>query len=137
MSKKTGGWENRLISYLSRCSTTPFRPGKMDCALFFAGAAKAMTGDDIARGLRGKYRTIEGGQKIIQDRGFKDHVDYITSFYPARPSIMMAQRGDGVVITDMDGNEAIGVVQGEHVYVMGLSGLGTVPLIEAKRAFEV
>lgn len=135
MSKKLPGWENRLIAYLRQCGDAPFRPGKLDCAKFASGACKAMTGEDILCDIN--YRTIESGLKQLQKMGYADHIEYFALHYPERASILMAQRGDLVAIEDDGGNLALGVVQGEMVYVMGLTGLGLLPLTKAKKAFAV
>lgn len=135
--KKLIGWERELIGYIRSTSTATFRPGQMDCGLFFGGAYLAMTGIDIDGPFRGKYKTIDGAMKIAADLGFTNHVDYVASLVEELPSPLMAQRGDGAVLTDMDGNEALGVVQGEMIYVMTLTGLGLVSLTNAKRAFRV
>lgn len=137
VTKKTRGWEKRLIAYLRECATQPFRPGRLDCGLFFGGAYEAMTGVVIDKPFRGKYRTIEGAMKIAAKLGFADHVEYVASLLDERDTVLHAQRGDGAVVTDMDGNPALGVVQGEMIYVMGLQGIGLVPLTTATRAFII
>lgn len=137
MTKKTNGWENRLVEYLSDCASSPFRPGKLDCGLFFSGAVEVMTGEVIDKKLRGKYRSLKKAYEILNGMGFENHVEYVASLYSERPCILHAVRGDGAEVVDMDGNAALGVVQGEHIYVIGLNGLGTVPLTDAKRIFAV
>jgi hypothetical protein len=134
---KLKGWEGRLTTYLSEVAAKPFRPATLDCGLFFADAVQAMTGEDIAKPFRGKYRTIEGGIKIAQKLGFDNHVEYVASLFEELPSKLMAQRGDGVEILDVDGSPALGIVQGAGVYVMGLDGLTIHPLSSAVRAFRI
>ena len=136
-SKKTTGWEGRLIAYIRDQSGKPFRPGRLDCGLFFAGAVKAMTGADIAKPFRGKYRTIDAAQAIAQGLGHENHVEYVASLYPELGSPLFAQRGDGAVLEDIAGAPALGIVQGEMIYVMGLAGLAMAPLTVAKRAFRI
>jgi hypothetical protein len=131
------GWEKRLASYVSDCATMPFRPGKMDCGLFFMGGMEAMTGRDISKPFRGKYRTIKKAMEIARSLGCDDHVEYVASILEERPSPLMAQVGDCAVVDDVNGSPALGIVQGEHIYVMGLNGIGIVPLTEAKRVFIV
>jgi len=43
-------WRRKLELYLRDASTRPFRPRPHDCALSAAGAVKAMTGTDLAKG---------------------------------------------------------------------------------------
>ena len=134
MTQRTPGWMGRLVVYLSRVHSMPFRPGRMDCALFVAGAVEAMTGEDHARGWRG-YRSLAEGRKRIAERGHEDHVALAASLLPEVP-VLMAQRGDVAVVPESDGF-ALGIVQGESVYVMTPRGLGLVPLTRAVRAFRV
>lgn len=137
MSNKTVGWERRLINYISEKGAQPFRPGKMDCGLFFGGGYEAMTGVNINAPFAGKYRTIEGAMKIAKALGFGDHVEYVASLLDELESPLLAQRGDCAVVTDQDGAPALGIVQGEKIYVMTLTGLSMVTLTTATRAFRV
>lgn len=137
MTNKQRGWENRLIAYIGGCAKSPFRPGRLDCSLFAGGAVKAMTGEDYTKDFRGKYKKIETGQKLLKSKGFNDHIEYVASIFEEHPSPLFARRGDIAVVTDMNGFPALGIVQGENIYVMELNGIGLRPLTEAKRAFIV
>lgn len=136
MARKKG-WEADLTAYIGSNARESFKPGKLDCGLFTMGAIEAMTGLDISGPFRGKYRTISAAMKIANSLGFADHVEYTASFLDEYSSPLMARRGDVVALDDMEGVPALGVVQGENIYVLGLQGLGLVPLTEAKRAFAV
>lgn len=137
VSQKTRGWEKRLITYLSECSRTPFRPGSLDCALFFARGVQAETGVDISAEYFGQYRSIREGYAQLRAKGFTDHVNWVEMHYPEWDSPLMGQRGDGAVVEDMNGAPALGIIQGASIYVMGLHGIGLVPLTAAKRAFHI
>lgn len=136
VSQKTKGWQKRLIAYLSECAKSPFRPGKLDCALFFARGVQAETGVDIYSGWP-EYKTLKEGLSNMQARGFKDHAEYVASLYPEWESPLMGQQGDCAVVEDMNGSPALGIIQGANIYVMGLKGIGLVPLTYAKRAFYI
>jgi hypothetical protein len=127
-------WQTRLAAYLAEVRDVPFAYGFNDCALFVAGAVKAMTGDDPARGLRG-YRTMAGGQKKLKDAGFADHVALAASLLPTIP-LFEAMPGD-VVAVKVEGGLALGIVQGRMIYLVTPEGLGLVPRSEAVRAFRV
>lgn len=129
---KLPGWEGRLTAYLEGIARSPFKPGQLDCALFFDGAVEAMTGKSHAKGMRGKYRTLERGKAMLRKDGFADHIEYAASILETLPSVLFAQRGDGAVV-----GEALGVVQGDRIYVMRLDGLAIVPLDQASKAFRV
>ncbi len=127
-------WRSRLAVYIARVQHQSFRPGQHDCALFAAGAVEAMTGVDLAEGMRG-YSTIEQGQEFLRRHGFADHVDVAARRLPEVPPIM-AQVGDVAAVSE-NGSAALGVVQGPMIYVLRLDGLGLVPLTSAERAFRV
>lgn len=136
MSMKQKGWERALINYIGSKARASFKPGTLDCGLFFADAVLAMTGVDIAPKLRGKYRTIKAAYKILNGMGFANHVEYVASLYEEVPPLM-AQRGDGAVGLDVDGEPALGIVQGEMCYFMTLQGLTLVPITQITRAFRI
>lgn len=127
-------WQARLREYLRTVAREPFKIGKHDCALFVAGAVKAMTGEDHMRGLRG-YRTQAEGLRMIQAKGFIDHVDYVASLFD-EVSPPFAQVGDIAVVDGITG-DALGIVQGSNVYTIGAAGLGVVPMTHIRRAFRV
>lgn len=129
------------MAYLSDHARDPFIYGRLDCALFVAGAVEAMTGVDHARGFRG-YKTIQAGMKKVQSKGFQDHIEIVSSLF-AENAPAFAQPGDIAVVEGDDG-PALGVVQGEAIYVLRrndgddrLPALGLVPLLSAQRTFRV
>lgn len=134
---KQRGWEGRLTKYISERSTASFRPGELDCGLFAGGAIEVMTGENHLALIAGEYRTIEDGYKLLQSMGFEDHVAYAASLFEPWESPLMAQRGDLAVVLDNKDHPALGIVQGEHVYLMGLRGIGLAPLTDAIKAFKV
>jgi hypothetical protein len=140
--KRHPDWQARLVAYVVPMMSAPFSPGRVDCALFAAGGVKAMTGKDFARGFRG-YRTLRAGLKKLREKGFADHVALAAARLPevtheGQPAPAMAQVGDVAVVETEEG-PALGLVQGEAVYVMGPAGLGLVPLTDPRviRAFRV
>lgn len=134
-TRKTEGWQARLTAYLAASSTTPFRPGRLDCATFAAGAVEAMTGVDLAADWRGKYRTLEAGRARLAKAGYADQVALVASLLPeVHPA--MAHAGD-VAVVDEDGAPALGIVQGEMIYVVTPQGFGLVPRSRMVRAFSV
>lgn len=137
MSAKVIGWEGRLTAYIRQCSRASFRPGELDCAMFFAGGVEAMTGVDHVAEWRGNYATIDEGLTALNALGFADHVAFVSSKLPELSSPLAAQRGDCAVLTDDNGFPALGIVQGENIYHMTLSGLALRPLTDATRAFRV
>lgn len=127
-------WAESLTEYLVGVSRTEFRPGRMDCALFTAGAVQAITGQDFARGYRG-YKTLAAGRKKLSEEGFETHIDYAASLLEEIPPAL-AQPGD-VAVVDTEEGPALGVFQGEYVYAMSHTGLGLIPRLKTTRAFKV
>lgn len=136
-SQKTHGWEERLIGFIGSCSRSSFRPGQLDCALFFAHGMAAVTNLDLTIGYLGEYRTLADGYRLLKTNGYEDHIDYFCHHFPTLPSPLYATRGDGAVVEDENGHPAMGIVQGEFIYVMGMHGVGLVPLTAATKAVRV
>jgi hypothetical protein len=93
-------WEPRLAAYLAEARTRPHAYGRFDCMLFCAGAVKAVTGMDLARGHRGKYSSAAGSLRHLKKRGFDSPEAMLDSLLPER-ALMKARRGD--VILDDEG----------------------------------
>jgi len=128
-------WQSRLHAWLLEISGQPFEPGRHDCALFAAGAVAAMTGEDPAALFRGRYSTVRGGQRMLKREGHRDHVAFAAAQLD-EINILQARPGD-LAVTPGEGGDALGVVQGEWVYVLGPNGMGMVPLSAATRAFRL
>ncbi len=128
-------WPARLTRYIAAAATAPFAPGRMDCALFAAGAVAAMTGTDPAEAWRGRYRTLAGGRRLMRRAGFADH-EAVAAAHFAEVAVLEAKPGDLAVIATAAG-PALGVVQGPMVYVRRPECLGLVGLAAARRAFRV
>ncbi|MEM7751806.1 MAG: hypothetical protein AAF230_00235 [Pseudomonadota bacterium] len=128
-------WRLRLVAYLELCARAPFEEGQHDCALFLAGGVEAMTGVDYAAEFRGAYSTTKAGIKLLRARGFRNHVALAQHHLPEKP-IAFANEGDGAVVPT-DGIDALGIVQGALIYVLGEGGLGARPLTDAKLVLKV
>ncbi len=132
-------WHARLVTYMADCRARPFEIGQHDCALFAAGAVQAMTGHDPAAAWRGRYTTLRGGLRVLRRAGFRDHIKVVATQFPQTP-LAQALPGDLAVIDTDNGaafGSALGVVQGEAIYVLGPDGLGLVARNAATRAFRV
>ena len=128
-------WQARLVAYLHEARLRPFAYGRHDCSLFAADCVAAMTGQDMAAPWRGRYTTLRGGIRVLRKAGYRDHVALAASLFP-EISPLSAQPGDLAVVPTDEG-PALGVVQGEAVYLLGPTGLGLVSLLLAQRAFRV
>jgi hypothetical protein len=128
-------WRPRLTAYLAEIAPEAFRYGSNDCALFAAGAVRAMTGHDPAAGYRGVYSTFEGGLKRLRKAGFEDHVAQAASLFQEVPPAF-AQVGDITLIEAPEGR-ALGILAGEMIACLGPLGLGHLPRTAASRAWTV
>lgn len=128
-------WRPRLTAYLAETAAQGFRYGSNDCALFSAGAVRAITGVDPAAAWRGTYTTLEGGLKRLRKAGFDDHVALVDSlFQGVAPAF--AQVGDVAMIDAPDG-PALGIIVGETIACLTPSGMGHLPREAALRAWTV
>ena len=132
--KRFDDWQPRLIAYLHAVARRPFEEGKHDCAMFCAGAIRAMTGIDLAWGWRG-YSSTRGGLRKLKAAGHGSHVDLLASMLEEIPPAF-ALPGDAAAVAQ-DGIPALGIVQGARIYVAGPQGLLTLPRTVATRAFRV
>lgn len=129
-------WRVRLTDYLAEVARHPLRPGRHDCALFVAGAVRAMTGSDPARGWRGKYRSLAAGQRALEARGYADHVALVAAWCPPVAPAFAAVGDIAVMKSDVDA-AALGLVQGASVYVLSRTGLVLVSRMEMLGAFKI
>jgi len=126
-------WQPRLVTYLGQHAARSFAWGEHDCALFAAGAIEAMTGTDLSGGAAGTYATRAEGMALLDNRdgliGFVDR--FLTRIQPslARPGDVIAV-GHGRVA-------ALGILQGNAVYVLRDTGLGLVSRLDASVAWRV
>ena len=137
-------WEPRLVAYLASTAGQPFQPGALDCALFVAGALQAMTSVDHASPWRGRYKSLKAGRSALKKAGYADHVALVASLTDADGELLFkefppafAHKGDIAVVAGSEGMDALGIVQGEGIYVLKPEGLAVVRRSEMKRAFRV
>ena len=129
--KRRGDWEAALAAYLERVRDKPYAYGQHDCLLFVAGSIKALTGKDLARGHRGKYKSATGAKRYLKKLGFSSPEKMLDSLLPAKP-VGFAQRGD-IVLADNNPGVCVG---GEAVFA-GEDGLILKPRAEWSKAWGV
>jgi hypothetical protein len=119
----------------------PFAWGRHDCALFACDVVKAMTGVDMAWGLRGEYRTARGAYGLLKrlcGGGLREFAQ-LTAARLGKEAVppLMAQRGDVVLVPVQDG-EALGICSGRHVLVASKEGgLLPIPVSSAVAAWRI
>ncbi|WP_438269034.1 DUF6950 family protein [Phaeobacter inhibens] len=134
--KRHSQWRSNLCAYLATICRDGFRPGTHDCALFAAGAVKAMTDVDLASGYVGQYRSISEGMAILRAEGVRDLASLVLRHFEEIPPLK-AGAGDLALVVGAGGADALGVVQGPSIFVLQSHGLGRVSLEEAMRGFRV
>ena len=128
---KVENWRQNLIDYLTEMSHRTLVYGAWDCAIFAGGAAGAQTGVDYVGPWVGTYTDLTTGTEALNRQGYFNHIDLVRQTFDEVP-VALAQEGDIAVIGD-----ALGVVQGTHIYVLREEGIGLVPLLSASTAFRV
>lgn len=130
-------WEERLAVYLDRVSDEPFAWGSHDCALFAAGAVKAMTGTDPAEDFRGTYSDRAGAAAALKQHGAGTLLKTATAWLGHSKHPAFAQRGD-IVMKD---RTTLGVCVGLHSWFVGEehgeNGLVAVPTATCTKAFSL
>lgn len=135
--KRRDDWPERLVAVVQQAQARPFRWGEHDCALFVADCVKAMTGVDVAEGLRGSYQDRPGAIRRLAERfAVLDLRGLGTRLFGAPIAPALAQRGD-VALVMLEGQGSAGVVLGPTVAAPGRRGLLHVPLERAEIVWGV
>lgn len=129
-------WETRLASYLARVSREGFAWGRHDCALFAAGGVEAVTGVDPAAAWRGRYGSLAEGLRLIREAGFHDHIDAAIQRHPPVPRGQVMLGDLAIVPTSLGERAALGIAQGEMVYVLSASRR-SIGLVSIDRASSI
>lgn len=137
--KRLPNWRTRFEAAIDEIKFVPFDWSEQhDCGPGLAGRmVYAITGEDLTAKYQGRYKSAKGALKIMRSAGFDDLADLVASFLPEiHPS--EASLGD-IVAYEMNSpfGFALGVVNGERVFVLRPEGVGTMDLLAAKRAFKV
>ena len=137
--KRLPGWRRRFEAAIDEIKLQPFDwETQFDCAPGLAGKmVLAITGEDLAGPYRGRYRSRTGAIRVLRDSGFDNLADLVGSMLPEiHPS--KATIGDiAAFAMDTPFGYALGVVNGERVFVLKDEGIGTMDLLQASRAFKV
>lgn len=134
--KRFSDWEERLSLYIDRVFDEPFCWGEHDCALFAAGAVKAMTGVDMAADFRGRYGSRREAAQALRAAGYKTLHGAARHWLGKPKHPALAHRGDIVMR-----RQALGVCFGRGAWfvgsILGRSGLFDAPLNDCRAAWSV
>lgn len=131
MTPRLPDWALRFDALVCSRLHAPFAWGANDCALFAADAVLAITGHDLAGGLRGLG--ARQALRAIQRAG--GLAALVPPSLPVLP-VSAAIEGD-VVLVRQHRRLALGVVAGASVIGPARSGLGLAPLAAAVQAWGV
>jgi hypothetical protein len=134
---RTENWRPDLYQAIDAHRPHPFAWGVHDCAILTADAILAVTGRDLALGLRGRYADQAGSRAVLAEIGRANVVAILeANFEEIHPS--KAQVGDVAVIKTARFGLATGPVVGAEVVVYSSLGeVALVSLVKAVRAFRI
>jgi len=140
-------WEQDLAAFLEEAAHNPFAWGSWDCCLFVSEAIRVMTGIDIAeiKHLRGNYHTRIGAYallgKVAGAASFGTALAHLAAEFgfPGWSHPALAQRGDAVLLQDLQGTEALGIIDldGRWVACLGEHGLTRYPVDKILLAWKI
>jgi len=133
--KRVRDWRSRLSAVIEARRRQPFTE-ENNCALFLADCVEAMTGVDLAADYRGKFRSLAEAIILLRKSGYPDLCAFLEKHLDEIPPAM-ARAGDVMAFPTEQTGWAGGIVCGERVTVLALSGLGTVSRDDAMRAFRI
>lgn len=125
-------WAERLAEEIKAARSRPFVWGEHDCMLFVSDCVKAMTDEDPASDLRGKYDTEFGALRIISELGHESLAEAVTNRFRC-VAIMRAKRGDILMYQG-----GLGICTGEHgAFLLRDGGLSFQPVLHCQAAWGV
>lgn len=131
------GWEDKLAKYLEKCAKKHFAWGKFDCAIFAAGAFKAVYGTNPLGLLEKQYEGKTGGLKLISKLGegslWSACDGVLEKCNMARANRNFCEPGDIVGAYNHEELEMLGVMEDYGTCTFASrEGLVRLPLVEVK-----
>ena len=130
-------WPRRLQESVAAAEEAPFAWGSHDCLSFAASVVMAITGEDPAAPVRGRYGSYREALRVTRDLGCSDFpavFDHLLRYESIDP--LKAQRGD-VALVQIEANPSLVVVEGRTVCGPGAHGLSRQWLCDARRAWRI
>ncbi len=132
-ARRLHDWQPRLAALIAQRMQAPLVWGQHDCCLFAADAVLAVTGVDVAVGLRGSYSTAAGAEGLLQQLGGLAAL-CIERLGPVVRTVLAAP-GD-VGIAQVNGVRGLVVCGGAHWLAVGPQGLQPLPPDAVLRAWR-
>ena len=135
MITRNQDWQLAFEKCVAENYHTRFEWGTHDCCLWAANLVLAITGHDVAADFRGKYSTAKGAAEILAAN------DGMTALWTKlldteAVSPLFASIGD-VVLAEVDGQETMTVCNGDTLLATGTTGLCTLPISSALKAWKI
>lgn len=131
MIKRRNDWAAQLSGYLHKIKDKKFKWGTHDCVMHSVNCVKAITGFDMAKGKRQRYKTREGAYILVAKEFDGDLDNGWTEFFgEKREDIKKARRGDVVRIT-YENQKTYGVIDDtgrSAVMITPKNGLIRIPI---------
>ena len=110
MINRKDNWPTHLSNYLHIIRDKKFKWGKHDCIMHAVNCIRAITGFDLARGKRNRYKTKKEAEILIKEE-FSGDLDtgWTEIFGGKREDVKKAHRGDVTRVT-YKGEKAYGIV---------------------------
>lgn len=127
-------WQRDLTVYLRSVAGRRGEIGIHDCVIFASGAVHAMTGWRPDPSVF-SYRSLAEGYRVLREMGYEDLSAFLDNHFAVQ-SGSFARAGDLALVRSDDG-DALGIMQGEMVYVAGPRGLGLYSVDHITRSWRV
>lgn len=131
---RLANWEERLGAVVAAALGEGFVWGRHDCCTFAADAVVACTGRDVMGELRGTYGSVLTAMRVLESEG--GLAAAVTARLGAPIAPLTAQRGD-VVMHEVEGYPALGVVTGTHAMAPMARGVQRIPARSWVNAWRV
>ncbi|MEH3093360.1 MAG: hypothetical protein PGN20_15295 [Agrobacterium cavarae] len=131
-------WRRRFENAIDEIKAKPFAWYDHDCGPGLAGRlVEAQTGVSLSGFVVGRYHDAASAARLIRDLGFDSLGSLVASILPQiHPS--EARVGDiAAIAVPGPVGHGLGVVNGERIFVLTETGIGTVDLLDAAMAFKV
>ena len=123
-----------MLEYVEATRAAPFHPVTHNCALFVAGAIRAMRDDDPVKQLGVELRSAEDVSEVLERYGGVRGV--CESYLGPKCAPLLASRGD-VVIKKGVGGDTLGLCMGPHALFLSETGLQARDLKECEGCWRV
>lgn len=132
-------WVGPFADLLDDLRRQPFDWKTNDCACGFAGRiVEVLTGVNVCAEFQGRFDDAASAYRVMREAGFKDLADLVASKLPEYSHPSDAQMGDIAAIpTETVFGHALGVFNGERIFILTEEGVGSLDRLTATRAFRV